>query len=425
MSSIDSEAVFFALVAKFGLGNWISKFVECGWTTHGSFAFAANYTPGSADDRNLREEVLVKLTGQDDHAILAAVRRLHFESYTQYGQESKRQVEQVHDLAPRELPVAERHHRLESLKLTYKGLKIVGEVVPSDVVVDKYVQMQERGSLMYLPWMDIGRRDVEAAGSGKKEPYWQKNSQGILCERSCAVDTPADVSTSLRLSKMFQRRGFALELSRLMSYEAHETLVEWLMGEYERDPIAGFSRITLEQVEQADKEVFLRLGELTRGALTADPVEGTLPLDSVLPNVLTDVRIRMLLFPARLPATTRATETAHKRKADQISDFYEAPARTPKGPGKGKGKGKDTSKLKKAPKKDKPRMPPGMENMVGAMETPGGSKRICYGFNLPNGCQENVDKTTNSCSKGLHVCARKRCHGNHSAQHKACPEQRR
>ena len=61
MPSIDSEAVFFALVTKLGLGGWTSKFVECGWTTHGSFAFAANYQPGSADDHNLRTEVLAEV----------------------------------------------------------------------------------------------------------------------------------------------------------------------------------------------------------------------------------------------------------------------------------------------------------------------------------------------------------------------------
>ena len=58
-----------------------------------------------------------------------------------------------------------------------------------------------------------------------------------------------------------------------------------------------------------------------------------------------------------------------------------------------------------------PNIPAGLLNK--ALETPQ-NQRICWGFNLPNGCK--AAKPGESCSKGLHVCAEPGCFKPHSLQ---------
>ena len=434
MSSVDSEAVFFALVAKLGLAEYIPKFVECGWRTHGHFAFSANYAPGHPDDSNLRNEVVARLTGDDNHPLLATIRRLFFESYTQYAREAQRQVEPTHEAAPREVPGAERKYRLAELRSTYPSLEIVDDLIPSNTLVDKFVQMQEKSNLLYLPWTEIGRRDQEVRGQ-KREPYWAKSPAGVLVEHTMSTDFPADVSTSLKLSRMFQRRGFALEIARLMSSKAHSALVKWLMKGYQKDPLPGWSAVTLAQVELADKEVFVRLGEDTQDGLDPDPTDGTLPLDNLLKHILsTDLDLAMILMPSQLPvggAGSGAKRSAHEM--DNDAEYKARPAKksraekrqekvkkfgNDKDKGKGKGAGKSSGKDRDAGTQN---LPKGMQGMVSAYH----GKRLCFGYNLPTGCSGKVDPVTHECSKGLHICARPKCHGNHSAQHRDCPENRK
>ena len=231
---------------------------------------------------------------------------------------------------------------------------------------------------------------------------------------------------------MFQRRGFALEIARLMSSKAHSALVKWLMKGYQKDPLPGWSAVTLAQVELADKEVFVRLGEDTQDGLDPDPTDGTLPLDNLLRHIIsTDLDLAMILMPSQLPvggAGAGSKRTAHemdndveyqrvrpKKKSKSEKDYEKMmkDRRNGKGKGKDKGAGKGAGD-----RKSDGMLPKGMQGLVSAYN----GKRLCFGYNLPTGCSGKVDPVTHECSKGLHICARPKCHGNHSAQHRDCPE---
>ena len=429
MSSVDSVAVFMALVEKLGLGTFIPKFIENGWTTHGIFAFAANYKPGFPDDSALRDEVLVRLTdGDRDHPIMASVRRLHFESFTQFTEAAKRMSGQRHDSMPLEIPAPERSARLEILRESLPGVRILGDLVPSDVLTDKFADMQQRGTLLYLPWVELGRRDLEMQlGNKGREEYWKKNAAGILCEHSYAVDAPADISTALKLHKALQRRGFAMQMANLLTYKSHELLTAWLSEEFQREPLPGYHSITLEQVELADKQVFMRLSEISRGFLAPHPEDGSMPLDHHMPIVLADYRIIMLLAPTKIAVTmgeSRGTKRGldddgaldKMRKENQRLQQALAASKADKrgakvGGGKAKGGGKGGAGKKTAT------MPKELEGMEATWK----GKRICFGFNMKSGCSLKVKN--GECDKGLHVCALSKCHGsNHGAQHRDCPE---
>lgn len=74
--SLDSNTVFKQRVEALGLGAWWDKFTDASWTTFGSFAFACTYQPGMQDDSQLRDKVIKRILGSEDHAKGEQLRRL-------------------------------------------------------------------------------------------------------------------------------------------------------------------------------------------------------------------------------------------------------------------------------------------------------------------------------------------------------------
>ena len=73
--------------------------------------------------------------------------------------------------------------------------------------------------------------------------------------------------------------------------------------------------------------------------------------------------------------------------------------------GKGKkGKGKD-----RAPPKNLP------DDLKGKVTLTKTGKRICWNYNLPQGCNSGV-RDGQACDRGLHICAEPKCGKPHSMQ---------
>ena len=91
------------------------------------------------------------------------------------------------------------------------------------------------------------------------------------------------------------------------------------MEEYLRDPVQNHSRVTVEQLHRADREVWRRLTLLVRGGVRRG-ADGIRPLDAAMPAALTDWTFRMLLLslPSRSSGGGGAAVTesgGSKRKA--------------------------------------------------------------------------------------------------------------
>ncbi|CAE7818168.1 unnamed protein product, partial [Symbiodinium necroappetens] len=83
-----------------------------------------------------------------------------------------------------------------------------------------------------------------------------------------------------------------------MSFSAHETLVCFLIRELQKEPLPGFSRVNLTQVQAADRECHVQLARLTRAGFST-PGPGKLPLDDHLATVLQMASIHWILMPTR------------------------------------------------------------------------------------------------------------------------------
>eukprot|EP00973_Karenia_brevis_P013401 1820177-Karenia_brevis.AAC.1 len=255
--------------------------------------------------------------------------------------------------------------------------------------------MQESGALRHIPWKELTSRESEIRGV-KHEECYKTDSSGHLKLVSTNMEAQADLSSDSRLRFALQRRGVALQIAEIMSFRAHEEVVNWFTNELERETLPGHSKVTVDQVHRADIEIFTRAAELLKEDLSKRE-DGSLPLDNVVRKILEEPRIQALLFPYR-------TSSGSKRESDdEVTRLREEVKRLRAQPGKGKGKapGKGGAKSKNNKRGDGTRMP---KELIGLSTTING-ERPCYAFNL-EGCSQGVN---GKCPKGVHRCMKPGC----------------
>ena len=432
--ALDSKAVFAMKLKKLNLEDSLNDFIRLGWDTLGKFAFSANYIPGKADDSAFVSDVVVPLFQNDNPPQKAALRRLFYEAFALNAAEMIRVTSQPDDEdKPRKLPAPERAARFEALKEKLEpGLKLQGELEPSNESVDKLVSMRDTGVLRYLRWEELTKREQELKGV-KKDEFWKEKHDGTLQRTYRAAELSADIQDLLRLKYALQRRGAALEMSRLMSFKEHELLVEFLFGELTRDPMEDHYPVTLNQVKEADLQVFKRLGEMTRAGFDGVP-DDELPLDVLLPKVILEPRIAQLLFQRQKPVgKAEPFESGNKRSNDDELERLrrenkKLKSETGKGGNKGKnhgqgnygqgqgsgkgdnGKGKGKGDRGGGGKggRDGGSMP---RELIGMAQKDRG-KNLCYDYNIKKKCPVKGDR----CTLGEHLCAFPGCGDRHSLQ---------
>eukprot|EP00969_Alexandrium_andersonii_P000605 26069-Alexandrium_andersonii.AAC.1 len=207
----------------------------------------------------------------------------------------KSRLERSADDPPRKMPATERAARHKRLQERLVGLQLVDELECSHALVDKFAAMAEEGVLRYIPWDELTKRESELQNE-KKTKEWRADSSGLLREHTTANEAKVDLSTDLRMKYALQRRGLAAEQAGLLTFEVHDTWVSKLLREYLRVPPPGYQKISVAQVQRADRELFKRMAEETRGGFPA-AAPGKLPLDNLLPQLIYEPCVQMLLLP--------------------------------------------------------------------------------------------------------------------------------
>jgi hypothetical protein len=425
MSSLDSVAVFAKRVEELKLGPYLNEFTTLGWDSMGSFAFSCAFSPGQADDSSFLSEVVVPLLKDPAHVLKPQLRRLFFEAYTLAALDVQRRASPTDDMEkPKKLPAPERLSRLRVLKARLKGLVIAEELEPSDALIDKFNAQKEDGNLRFVPWSELTRRDDEIKYV-KKNKAFETDSSGRLKVGEEHIEEPADTATDLKLKSALQRRGIAMEVAQLLSFEVHDKYVSWLFRQLARKPFTGFHQVSIQQIHELDAEVFLKLAEQTREGLDLN-IDGTYRLDALLLNAMADPQVTMLAMPRQRPMGQASSDL--KRSFSEVQGGDSGPnfpsakgqGKTAKGQGSGKGQGKSQGKTHRGKRsKDTPMVPLAFKDAKGTMCTAYKGKRVCFAYNL-QGCNLPVGPT-GECIKGLHVCAREGCGGNHPQSYTGCP----
>lgn len=376
-SGLDSHAAFKARALEIGLSPDVIELLKAGGvTSFGSYAFVTSYQPGQPDETPLIEALTKVMHRAPSTEETIPLRRLFFESCTLAISDLKQRTERDETAEPSRMPVAERNARLQEQQNRLKGIHFSPETEPSHKLVDLVCQMSTDQTLEWIPWEKLTSRASEVTHT-QKDLKLAFDATGSLKVAHKDQTPDAAVTGELKVRQALNRRSRAFDLAKLCSFTRMEEWHERVFEVLQKEPAANAMPVTLQQVREADKTLFKKLSEKTRGRLTQAP-DGAKPMDTFLDACMDSAEVQFCLIPmvraARVPPTLSHSDH-------------------PKGGGKGKWS-KPKSNFVKGQQKGL-QLPPNCHQM-----TPD-KKPICNNFNRTS-CP--FAKEGKRCKRGFHVC---------------------
>ena len=154
-------------------------------------------------------------------------------------------------------------------------------------------------------------REHELLGNSKRDQRLVVQSSGELKLAASNKVEPCDTSSEILLRYCLMRRGLAMEQSNILAYHYHDKWLETILACRLETVPAGYSRTTFQQIEAADKRLFMLLAEKTRAGLKAGP--SGRPCDLVFDDCMNSTEVKSLLQPKPLAAKGRDEEPPMKR----------------------------------------------------------------------------------------------------------------
>jgi hypothetical protein len=367
-------------------------------------AFAVNGQPGQLDPDRFQSLVEVVCPRGATMGVQASLKQLAYESLTVAVAAIKQRVE-TPDEASKRLPPQEKDQRLRDLKARINGFVIAGDYEPAHCVIDAFAAMLEEGVMKFFPLSRCVSRELELqAVRSDKQVVMLEGQQ--LHVKTKNPELSSELGNELRVHHAFIRRGLALDMANLASYEMHERVMREFMSHLTRAVPMGFKGPTIEAVLRADKELWTRVADEVRSELRPDG-DGKLPVDKALDKLYMSPSVLFHLLP--LPTTAAAGPP--KRKVQEAEAETQKPEPTGKGGGT-TGKGNKNRQGKRA-RMGKTNLPAGLHGYSGWNKQ---RQRICYNYNMAHGCSNTVSKEGghDKCSRGMHQCIK--CHGKHGLQ---------
>ena len=252
---------------------------------------------GNIDEDVFRERVVAEILGDPAHPLAVKLIRLHYESYTVAIKEVDLQTRvDEEDNTIKGIPPAERVVRLREVRERVSpGLEIRGELEPSNWVINALVDQRDKEDIQWIKWETIGTREQERRGEGKtKMDYFEEDEEGLVRKKSKLKPTICSYGTSLSLQELFQRRGVALDVARILGFEEHEKLTKKFMKLLKEDAWdERHAKVSVEQLKAADKRLWAMLSEKVEDGLLGEP--GTYLLTNVFQKVLESTPIESIL----------------------------------------------------------------------------------------------------------------------------------
>jgi hypothetical protein len=161
----------------------------------------------------------------------------------------------------------------------------------------------------------------------------------------------------------------------------------------------GFAAVSLHQLAAADRELHIRLAEMTRAGFKPGPA-GELPLD--IPTTQEGPELRWMLMPVPKKNVVKVPqEPTRTTKPAQESDPKRTRTEQPK-------KNKQEALRLEALRLKRLKRTPMPKQLVGCTPCDDEGHPYCFAFNLGT-CSSNTD-----CEKGRHLCCKKGCGKKHA-----------
>lgn len=258
-ATLESEATFAERASVIGLEDAVIDALKAaGFGTYGAFAFATAYTPQSQDETPFKDFITRILGAEPADSVLSRLRRLFFESHSLALQDLRTRVESTSDspMPTRKLPTAERVARQAAQEATLQGVIFDPDTTPANQLVDLFVDMVETGILTYIKPEQCCSRAQEVA-SIRKDQSVSTDVHGVLKVASKAAEVTCDANTEIKLRAALLRRSLAMDLAELASFTTIETWVQFLFAQLVKDPPKGFAKVSLQQILDCDRQLFV------------------------------------------------------------------------------------------------------------------------------------------------------------------------
>ena len=397
MALVDSTAAF-----EQRLGEVITNLAartaiaNGGLNSFSALAFACGTPQSPPSDDAFRQFADTVLPVGYTMATYSAFRRLHFEASTLVVAQLKQRVTGDSEEGKQKLPTVEKQARLVDQRRRLAGIDIEGELQPSYSLIDAVNNMIETSSVLWIAPSKATSRDQEIQHGSKNLPSVVQLEQHTLKLASQDSNFEADCSSTIQLQWCLQRRALALDQVRLCSWECQSKWINQLLTTLNTPPPPGHSRLSLEQLIKADKQLWTELAKCFTGAVVAAVGLADPPCDQHVTRLRNDPRVTMFLLP--LPVLSKDT-----KGPAASTPSTGAPKATPK---------VQPKKKFRATKKAERSKPDALANMETVTKD---GQNVCWSYNLESGCQGTLIPGSKipKCAKGLHVCAF--CHKpNHS-----------
>ena len=404
MSLTDSVPNFRSRCLALGIDEpLIELLVNSGLNTIAKYAFSSSYVPGMADESPFTNALQSALGRAPNVGELAGLRRLFHECYALTASELKANAERVEDAPVRKLAQPERADRLERQQKKLTGLKISGKLEPSDRLVDRCQNMYDENRLHHIELVKCTSKEQEILNATQREDrHITVDGSGAVKIKDKEMRLEADFSNDMLLRLCMMRRGLALDQCNILEYSKHDAWIEKVLDCRLETPPDNYQRITLQQIVNADKKLFLKLAEFTRSGIQFTTAGR--PVDLVWDKAMNHPDVLHLLQPMPIAKGT-SNQTSQPSNAAPPAP---RPGPYNRLPSKGKGKSKTPQGSLTI------KMPQGLEGGVPGTRN---GNAICFDHNL-NKCSLPVTK--GRCRKGLHICCYRGCNkSDHTYQN--CP----
>ena len=392
MSLTDSEPNFRSRCLALGLDEaLVTTLVDSGINTISKYAFSSSYVPGMADETPFTNAIQTAMGRAPTVGELASLRRLFHECYALTASELKAHAERVEDAPVRKLAQPERADRLEKQQKRLTGIKIAGKLEPSDRLVDRCHNMYDENRLHHIELQKCTSKEQEILNVTQREDrHITVDNSGSVKIKDKEMKIEADLSNDMLFRLCMMRRGLAMDQCNILDYAKHDAWVEKILDSRLESPPEGYQRITLQQIVNADKKLFLKLAELTRNGIQVTS-KGR-PVDMIFEQAMHHPDVLHLLQP--MPTPRGGSSSAAPSASSATSAPRPGPYTRPQSKGKSKGKSQGSLTIK---------MPQGLEQGVPGTRN---GNAICFDYNL-NKCQLPVNR--GRCRKGLHICCFRGC----------------
>eukprot|EP00435_Cladocopium_sp_Y103_P041941 s3762_g11.t1 len=179
------------------------------------------------------------------------------------------------------------------------------------------------------------------------------------------MEIKAETSGDLKVK--MQRRALAYHIAGICSFQTIDALIQRMFALMTKEPVKGFRAVSLQQVINADREMWILSAQEARGKTLTDP---TKPLNDILESAFKAPETSYHLLP--LPIASGKIDSPHGQRESANANAGGKGDHGTKRPAKGSGF-KGNKKFKGKGK--------GIDLPNGCIAETGAGQRICFQFN--------------------------------------------